>query len=134
LEAGKKITKTIDFLSLQPSLRSNAHKIPQLMNPYEFITLANNQVLLSTPDVSLLTLANLGIQEGDIQMTPEQKEYLKQIASDTAIKNDPQTINAMIASFKTASVFLETRKDLAGGAIELIDKANGVLEPFQKLL
>lgn len=135
LSVWKKITKTIDFLSLQPSLRDNAHQIPQLMNPYEFIQFTNNPQILSSKDLSKLSLADLWIQAWwDINMTDDQKEYLDNIATNAAIKNDPETIKAIISSLQKADWFLQKRKDLSQSALDLMDQADWMIKPFQKLL
>lgn len=134
LSTWKKITKTIDFLSLQPTLWDNADKIPQLMNPYKFIQLVNNQKLQWSADITTLSLSDLSIQEWDVAMTQIEKDYLKKIAENSAIKNDPKTINAIIWALGKADWFLDKRKDLANGALDLMDKANWVFAPFEKLL
>ncbi|MFZ2151093.1 MAG: hypothetical protein WAZ12_02260 [Candidatus Absconditicoccaceae bacterium] len=134
LSTGKKITKTIDFLSLQPTLWDNADKIPQLMNPYKFIQLANNQKLQGATDITALSLSDLSIQEGDTNMTQAEKDSLQKIAENSAIKNDPKTIKAIIGALGKANLFLEKRKDLANGALDMMDKANGMFAPFEKLL
>lgn len=134
LSKWKKITKTIDFLSLQTSLRDNADKLPQLMNPYKFIQLINDPKLQSATDISTLSLSNLSIQEWDTTMTQVEQDALKKIAEDSAIKNNPQTIKAIISSLEKAQWFLEKRKDLANGALDLMDKANWMFAPFEKML
>lgn len=134
LSAWKKITKTIDFLSLQPSLWDNAEKIPQLMNPSKFIQLANNQKLIWTKDISTLSLSDLWIQEWDINITQAEKDSLKQIAEKSAKKHDPKTIKAMIGALEKAEWFLAKRKDLAEWALALMDKADWMIAPFEKLL
>jgi len=134
LSTWKKITKAIDFLSLQPTLWDNAHKIPQLMNPYKFIELVNNQKLQSTKDVITLSLNDLWIQEWDVNMTPAEKDYLKKIAENSAIKNDPKTIKAIISALEKSDWFLDKRKDLAQWALDMMDKANGLIAPFEKML
>ena len=134
LSIWKKITKTIDFLSQQSSLWDNADKIPQLMNPCKFIELTNNQKLQSTKDVLTLSLSDLWIQQWDTSMTTEELDYLKKIAENSAIKNDPKVIKGIISSLGTAGLFLEKRKDLANWALDMMDKANWLLAPFEKLL
>lgn len=134
LSTWKKITKTIDFLSLQPTLWDNADKIPLLMNPYKFIQLVNNQKLQWAADITKLSLSDLSIQEWDTNMTQIEKDALKKIAENSAIKNDPKTINAIIWALGKADWFLDKRKDLANGALDLMDKANWVFAPFEKLL
>ena len=134
LSTWKKITKTIDFLSLQPTLWDNADKIPQLMNPYKFIQLANNQKLQWTTDITTLSLSDLSIQEWDVTMTQAEKDYLQNIAENSAIKNDPKTIKSIITALSKADLFLDKRKDLANWALDLMDKANWMFAPFEKLL
>ncbi len=134
LSTWKKITKTIDFLSLQPTLWDNADKIPQLMNPSKFIQLANNQKLQSATDITTLSLSDLSIQEWDINMTQVEKDALKKIAENSAIKNDPKTIKAIIWALGKADLFLEKRKDLANWALDMMDKANWMFAPFEKML
>jgi hypothetical protein len=46
-------------------------------------------------------------------MTTEELDYLKKIAENSAIKNDPKVIKGIISSLGTAGLFLEKRKDLA---------------------
>jgi hypothetical protein len=134
LSTWKKITKTIDFLSLQPTLWDNADKIPQLMNPSKFIQLVNNQKLQSATDITTLSLSDLSIQEWDINMTQVEKDALKKIAENSAIKNDPKTIKAIIWALGKADLFLEKRKDLANWALDMMDKANWMFAPFEKML
>ena len=137
LSKWKKITKTIDFLSLQPTLRDNAEKIPQLMNPYKFIELANNQKLQWAKDIFTLSLSDLGIWEWTadaIKMTDKERDSLKSIAEKSAIKNDPKTIKWIINALGTAGSFLEKRKDLAEWALSMMDRADWMIAPFEKLL
>jgi len=133
LEAGKKITKAIDFISL--NLNSvNANTIPELMNPYKFYKLINDPVLQNAEDITKLKLSDLWIQQWDIIMTDEERKKLIEISKKCSGYNDPKTIKWIISSLDKANKFLEKRGDLKNNVLDLFEKTDSIFQPFEKLL
>lgn len=136
LNLWKKITRTIDILSFNTSKLKTPEKIPTIMNPYKFMNIIKNINLDTTKDITLVSLKDIWIidLEWDITMTETEKNYLKQIAENSKLKNDPETIKWIIKSLDSASKLIDKRSDLSQKAMDLMDKADWLLWPFQNML
>lgn len=136
LNLWKKITRTIDIISFNISKIKNPETTPDIMNPYKFMNIIKNINLDTTKEIALVSLKDIWIiqLEWEIKMDENEKNYLKQIAENSKLKNDPETIKWIIKSLNSASKLIEKRSDLSQKAIEMMDKADWLLWPLQNML